>query len=76
MPRIKALLVAGTHVLIRVRDGITLTRTGHFLPDGSYPALICGGGQKLAIRVIEYQVIVAGHDTPELFWLITDLTGH
>jgi hypothetical protein len=76
VPRIKALLAAGTHVLIRVRDGITLTRTGDFLPDGSYPALICGGGQKLAIRVIEYQVIVAGHDTPELFCLITDLTGH
>jgi len=37
-PRIRALLAAGTHVLIRVRDGITLRRAGDFLPDGSYLA--------------------------------------
>ena len=73
VPRIKAMLATGTHVLIRVKDGITLTRTGDFLPDGSYRAVICGGGQQLAVRVIEYQVSVAGHDTPELFCLITDL---
>ena len=72
VPRIKKMLATGTHVLIRVKDGITLTRTGDFLPDGSYPALI-GGGQKLDVRVIEYQVSVAGRDTPELFCLITDL---
>ena len=70
------MLATGTHVLIRVKDGITLTRTGDFLPDGSYPALICGGGQQLAVRVIEYQVSVAGHDAPELFCLITDLDDH
>jgi hypothetical protein len=73
VPRIKKMLATGTHVLIRVKDGITLTRTGDFLPDGSYPALICGGGQKLDVRVIEYQVSVAGRDAPELFCLITDL---
>jgi hypothetical protein len=73
VPRIKAVLATGTHVLIRVKDGITLTRTADFLPDGSYPAFICGGGQQLAIRVIEYQVSVAGRDAPELFCLITDL---
>jgi len=72
VPRIKKMLATGTHVLIRVKDGITLTRTGDFLPDGSYPALI-GGDGKLAVRVIEYQVSVAGRDTPELFCLITDL---
>jgi hypothetical protein len=72
VPRIKKMLAAGTHVLIRVKDGITLTRTGDFWPDGSYPALICGGGQKVDVRVIEYQVSVAGHDTPELFCLITE----
>jgi hypothetical protein len=76
VPRIKAMLATGTHVLIRVKDGITLTRTGDFLPDGSYPAVICGGGQKLDVRVIEYQVSVAGRDAPELFCLITDLTDH
>jgi hypothetical protein len=76
VPRIKALLATGTHVLIRVKDGITLTRTGDFWPDGSYPAVIGGGGQQLAVRVIEYQVSVAGHDTPELFCLITDLDDH
>ena len=73
VPRIKKMLATGTHVLIRVKDGITLTRTGDFLPDGSYPALICGGGEKLDVRVIEYQVSVAGRDTPELFCLLTDL---
>jgi hypothetical protein len=58
------------------QDGITLTRTGDFLPDGSSPALICGGGQQLAARVIEYQVSTAGRDAPELFCLITDLDDH
>ena len=76
VPRIKKMLATGTHVLIRVKDGITLTRTGDFLPDGSYPAVICGGGHKLAVRVIEYQVSVAGRDAPELFCLITDLDDH
>jgi hypothetical protein len=33
----------GTHVLIRVRDGIRLRRAGDFLPDGSYLAEISGG---------------------------------
>ena len=74
--RIKKMLATGTRVLIRVKDGITLTRTGDFLPDGSYPALICGGGHKLDVRVIEYQVSVAGHDAPELFCLITDLDAY
>jgi len=76
VPRIKAMLAAGTHVLIRVRDGITLRRTGDFLPDGSYLAEISGGGATTAIRVIEYTVAVAGRDAPELFCLITDLHDH
>jgi hypothetical protein len=36
--RISRMLATGTHVLIRVRDGITLNRAGDFLPDGSYLA--------------------------------------
>jgi hypothetical protein len=76
VPRIKKMLATGTHVLIRVKDGITLTRTGDFLPGGSYPALPCGGGRQLAVRVIEYQVSVAGRDAPELFCLITGLDDH
>jgi hypothetical protein len=76
VPRIKAMLATGTHVLIRVRDGITLRRTGDFLPDGSYLAEISGGGATLTVRVIEYQVSVAGRDAPELFCLITDLHDH
>jgi hypothetical protein len=76
VPRIKKMLATGTHVLIRVKDGITLNRTGDFLPDGSYPAVIRGGGQQLDVRVIEYQVSVAGRDAPELFCLITDLDDH
>ena len=75
-PRIKAMLATGTHVLIRVRDGITLRRTGDFLPDGSYLATISGGGITLTVRVIEYTVSVAGRDAPELFCLITDLDDH
>ena len=74
--RIKALLETGTHVLIRVRDGITLNRTGEFMPDGSYLATITAGGATLTVRVIEYHVRVAGRDAPELFCLITDLHDH
>jgi hypothetical protein len=74
--RIKAMLATGTHVLIRVRDGITLRRAGDFLPDGSYLATISGGGITLTVRVIEYTITVAGRDTPELFCLITDLHDH
>jgi hypothetical protein len=76
VPRIKALLETGTHVLIRVRDGITLRRAGDFLADGSYLAEISGGGITLTVRVIEYTVTVAGRDAPELFCLITDLHDH
>ena len=75
-PRISAMLATGTHVLIRVKDGITLNRAGGFLPDGSYLASITGGGVTLAVRVIEYTVTVAGTDAPELFALITDLADH
>jgi hypothetical protein len=74
--RIKAMLETGTHVLIRVRDGITLRRDGDFLSDGSYLAEISGGGITLTVRVIEYTVTVAGRDAPELFCLITDLHDH
>ena len=70
------MLATGTHVLIRVKDGITLRRAGDFLPDGSYLAQICGGGQTLTVRVIEYWVTVAGRDAPELFCLVTDLHDH
>jgi hypothetical protein len=63
-------------VLIRVRDGIALRRTGDFRPDGSYLAAISGGGATLTVRVIEYHVTVADRDAPELFCLITDLHDH
>ncbi len=75
-PRISRMLATGTHVLIRVRDGITLNRAGDFLPDGSYLATLSGGGVTLTVRVIEYTVRVAGRDAPELFCLISDLTDH
>ena len=75
-PRIQRMLATGTHVLIRVKDGITLRKIGDFLPDGSYLAKISGGGVTLTVRVIEYHVSVAGRDAPELFCLITDLTDH
>ena len=62
--------------LTRVRDGITLRRAGDFLLDGSYLAEISGSGIALTVRVIEYQVTVAGRDAPELFCLIPDLHDH
>jgi hypothetical protein len=75
-PRIQRMLATGTHVLIRVKDGITLRKKGDFLPDGSYLAELSGGGVTLTVRVIEYHVTVAGRDAPELFCLITDLHDH
>jgi hypothetical protein len=76
VPRIQRMLAAGTHVLIRVKDGIRLPRVGDYAPDGSYRAVVSGGGASLAVRVIEYTVSFAGQDTPELFCLITDLLDH
>jgi hypothetical protein len=76
VPRIARMLATGTHVLIRVKDGITLNRAGGFLADGSYLATVTGGGITLTVRVIEYLVSVAGADAPELFCLITDLHDH
>src|SRR6266567_2830626 len=75
-PRVQRMLATGTHVLIRVKDGITLTPAGGFLPDGSYLAELSGGGVTLTVRVIEYHVTVAGRDAPELFALTTDLLDH
>jgi hypothetical protein len=76
VPRIQRMLATGTHVLIRVKDGITLHRIGDFLPDGSYLATIRGGGLTLTVRVIEYWVSIAAQDTRKLFCLITDLHEH
>jgi hypothetical protein len=76
VPRIKAMLATGTHVLIRVKDGITLCRAGDFLPGGSYLAQISGSGITLTVRVIEYTVTVADQAGRELFCLITDLHDH
>jgi hypothetical protein len=74
--RIQRMLTTGTHVLIRLKDGVTLTRVGEFLPDGSYLATLSGGGATLTGRVIEYYVSIAAQDTSELFCLITDLHDH
>jgi hypothetical protein len=65
-------LVQVTHVLIRIKSDITLTRTGDFLPGGSYMADI-GKDQKIRMRVIEYCADVDGQDVPEMFCLVTDL---
>jgi hypothetical protein len=70
------MLATGTHVLIRLKDGITLHRLADFLPDGSYLATISSGKTVLTVRVIEYWVSIAGQDTRELFCLITDLHDH
>jgi hypothetical protein len=66
-------LVTVTHVLIRLKSDITVTKIGAFLPDGSYLADIGGRDQKIRMRVIEYYVHVDGQDVPEMFCLVTDL---
>jgi hypothetical protein len=74
--RIQRMLATGTHVLIRVKDGIRLPRIADYAPDGSYLAALTGGGITLTVRVVEYDVSIAGQDAPELFCLITDLRDH
>ena len=68
-----ARLIARTHVLIRLKSDIPLTRVTEILPDGSYIAEISGDGVTVTVRVIEYFVDVDGQDVPEMFCLITDL---
>ena len=72
VPRI-ARMITVTHVLIRLKSDITVTKTGGFLPDGSYMADIGGKDGKIRMRVIEYYVHVDGQDVPEMFCLVTDL---
>jgi hypothetical protein len=74
--RIAAMLATGTHVLIRVKSDIRLSRIGEFAPDGSYLARLSGGGTTLTVRVIEYHIDIDGAPTPELFCLVTDLLDH
>ena len=66
-------LVKVTHVLIRLKSDITVTKIGDFLPDGSYLADVGGKDQKIRMRVIEYYVHVDGQQVPEMFCLVTDL---
>ncbi len=63
--RIRDMLATGTHVLIWVREGITLRRAGDFLPDGSYLAEISGGGVTLTVRVI-VRLTRPGHPSPSV----------
>ena len=69
-----ARLMARTHVLIRLKSDIPLTRISEILPDGSYLAELSGDGVTVTVRVIEYWVTVEGQDVPEMFCLVTDLT--
>ena len=66
-------LVKVTHVLIRLKSDITVTKIGGFLPDGSYLAGIGGKDARIRMRVIEYYVHVDGQQVPEMFGLVTDL---
>jgi hypothetical protein len=76
VPRLERILATGTHILVRVKDGITLQRVSDYAPDGSYLAQVSGGGATLTLRVVEYHVTVAARNTPELFCLLTDLLDH
>jgi hypothetical protein len=73
VPRIARMLATGTHVLIRLKDGINLPRTSDYADDHSYLATLTGGGTTLVMRVVEYTVSIDGADAPELFCLVTDL---
>lgn len=75
IPRI-ARMITTTHVLIRIKSDIRLTRIGGYLSDGSFLARVTGGGMSLTMRVIEYHVSLDTALTPELFCLITDLHDH
>jgi len=66
-------LTRRTHLLIRLKSDIPLTRVSGFCPDGSYLAEISGDDVTVTVRVIEYDVEVDGQDVPETFCLITDL---
>jgi len=68
-----ARMIKVTHVLIRLKSDITITKTGDFLPGGSYMADNGGEDQKIRMRVIEYYVHVEGQEVPEMFCLVTDL---
>jgi hypothetical protein len=68
-----ARMIKVTHVLIRLKSDITVTRIGGFLPDGSCLADIGGDDRRIRMRVIEYDVHVDGQDVPEMFCLVTDL---
>jgi hypothetical protein len=74
--RITRMLATKTHVLIRVKSDIRLTRIGEFLSDGSYVVRLSGDGASVTMRVIEYLVTLDGQTTPELFCLVTDLLDH
>jgi hypothetical protein len=74
--RIKRMLATQTHVLVRVKSDIRLTRIGGFLSDGSYVVRLSGDGASVTMRVVEYLVTLDGQTTPELFCLVTDLLDH
>jgi hypothetical protein len=76
VPRIRRMLETGTHVLIRLKADVTVRRAGPRLADDSYLAEISGGGATLLVRVVEYDVTVAGCPTGETFCLVTDLHDH
>jgi hypothetical protein len=66
-------MIKVTHVLIRLKSDITVTKIGDFLPDGSYMADVGGKGGTIRMRIIEYYLHVDGQDVPEMFCLLTDL---
>jgi hypothetical protein len=62
-------LTAVTHVLVRLKSDITVTRIGDFLPDGSYMADVSGKDGKIRMRVIENYVEMEGQNVGEMFCL-------
>jgi hypothetical protein len=72
-PRIKKMLATGTHVLIRVKDGITLDRIGAFFPIArTWPASAATASPSPSASSSTPSAS-PGRNALELFDLITDL---
>jgi hypothetical protein len=61
---------------VRPTGKIKAVAPSGFATDGSYLAIMSGGGTTVTVRVIEYLVELDGQTTPESFCLITDLLDH
>jgi hypothetical protein len=72
VPRMRELSLH-THFLARLKSGIPLKPVSPMCPDQTYLAEISGDGVTMTVRVIEYDVTVAGQPAGEMYCTITTL---